>query len=323
MTMTVIDSHNLAAVLADAGAEGLEPRIDMTKPTPEKAEAVEKVEKVEKVEAEDADDVEGEDGTTAQQKRELSAKMLKAIGKKHRQVREAEEFAEAQYKEKTHAERRSEALERENAELKAKISPVLSSNKLDRNMFATEDDYTEALVDQRFARRDAEQKAEQTTTRLRSQIERASDLVPDWKEVTASADVDVPRAVSEYMQESELFAELGYHFAKNPDVLDKLGRFSVNKQLVELGKIEAKLTAFGTKEPKTSAQRAANDSDESSSLDTGFSPSKARRDAPVITPLNSAEGQQMEPDARDMNLRETIQTWQKANKLNLRLRKRH
>ena len=130
--------------------------------------------------------------------------------------------------------------------------------------------------------------------------------------------------IGEAMRESDLFAELGYHFAKNPNVLDRLSRLSVNKQLVELGKIEATLTAFGTKVPKASAPRTEDDDHEPSrELDTGFSPSKARRDAPVIKPLNSAEGQQSEPDIREKDVRQHIQQFQRDKKVNLNLRRRH
>ena len=60
----------------------------------------------------DPDDIEGDDGLTPRQKREYTEQMQKTIGKKHRKQMEAEEFALAQYNEKTLAEQRAEHGER-------------------------------------------------------------------------------------------------------------------------------------------------------------------------------------------------------------------
>ena len=57
--------------------------------------------------------------------------------------------------------------------------------------------------------------------------------------------------------------------------------------------------------------------------DTGTAPSKARVAAPVITPLNNSGSGNTGTDPRDMNVREMIQTYQKTNKVNFGLRKRH
>jgi len=332
MTLTVIDSNNLAAVLADAGAGDidLEPRIDMTKATPEKGE----VKEVKAEESEDSDDEEGEDGITQRQKRELSGKMLKAIGKKHRQVKEAEEYADAQYREKGAAERRTQALEREIETLRARVAPAPApTGKPERQDYATESDFIESLTDwktdQKFAQRDAERQVSDSRIRMQAQINRAEKLIPDFVELTSKATGDVPSAVSAYMQESDMLAELGYYFAKHPADLERLGRYSSTKQLVELGKIEATLTPFGESlqdgDPESGAQRAANGRFASPSLldTTGLSPSKARRDAPVIKPLNSGEGQQSEPDVREGDVRQHIQQYQKDKKVNLQLRRRH
>ena len=322
MTLTVIDGNNLAQVIADAGTNELEPKVDLRERdatgkfiTPgdpkEKAEA--------KVE-DDKDDLEGEDGLTPKQKREMSASMLKTVGKKHRMMREAEEFAASTLKER-------QALERENADLKAKLAPP-PKEMPKREEFTTDSEFIESLSDwkagEKLTAMETARQQQAVQNSVNDKYERALELVPDFKEVTASADFPVPTAIKDAMRESDKFAELWYHFAKSPTALDKLTKIgSVNKQLVELGKIEATLPAFGSKNLKDVAQSDVDDSQESSSLDTGFSPSKARRDAPVIKPLNSSEGQQMEPDPRDMSIRETIQAYSKANKANLQLRRRH
>jgi hypothetical protein len=327
MAITVVDSNNLEAILDDAGYEPPEPRIDPTKPTEKKAEPEAKADDKgngakppadAKAEADDADDVEGQDGLTPRQKREMSASMLKAVGKKHRQMKEAEEFAAS--------------LVRENAELRAKVPVQKEAIEPKREDFATDSEFVDAKikwgVDQGIRQRDAEREELARQERVGKQMQKAKEIIHDFEEVT-KANLNWPGAVASYMRTSDMFAELGYHFAKNPMELTRIANLRPEQQLVAVGKIEAILAPFGTSKtlPKAEdegVQRASNGKThvEPSSLDTGFSPSKARSDAPVIRPLAAGETQ-TEPDVRDMNVRESIQAWQKDNKLDLRRRKRH
>ncbi|MHB8392762.1 MAG: hypothetical protein ACYDBH_24825, partial [Acidobacteriaceae bacterium] len=143
MSQTVIDSNNLEAVLKDAG---IEPEAQ-----PEKQAQAQKTPEPEakpeaKAENPDEDlDVEGEDGLTPRQKQELSAKMQKAIGRKHRQLREAEEFAAAQYAERQLAEQRAQNLERQLEQLKPKVAPA-EPQKPKREDFANDSDYIDAQI---------------------------------------------------------------------------------------------------------------------------------------------------------------------------------
>ena len=308
MTLTVIDSTDLAAQLADAGYEPPEPRIDPTKPDA-KPDA--------KTETEDPDDVEGPDGLTPRQKKEMSTAMLKSIGKKHRQMKDAEDFAAAQLK-------RTQELERENLELKGKIPQPKEIVEPKREAFATEEEFVEAKiqygVDQGIKKRDAEREEANRLERANKRLAEAKEIVPDFEAVTA-ANLNWPGAVAHYMRGSDMFAELGYHFAKNPAELTRIANLRPEQQLVAVGKIEATLSPFGAKASKDESSTRA-DVSASTSTDTGFSPSKAR-EAPVIKPLSSGEGQQFEPEVRDMNVREHIQAWQKEAKVDLRRRKRH
>ena len=342
MAVTVVDSGNLEQVFAEAAGE----KVESAQPAPPtkaekaaakaeaKAEAKTADKPAEKVEAkvadkpaeaeaeDDADDVEGEDGLTVRQKRELSAKMLKAIGKKHRQVKEAEEFASHQVRLVREAERRAAELERELAQRKPQQAPA-EQVEPKRENFATETEFIDARikwgVDQGIARREAERQEGARVHRVQEQLERARQLIPDFEKVT-SASLNWPGAVAQYMRDSDLFAELGYHFASNPKELERIAALTPVRQLVEVGKIEARLSPFGsakdTKEPDGKAQAAP------STQDTGFSPSKARSDAPVIKPLNG-DGQAVDPDPKGMTTREMIQAFQKAKGVNLSTRRRH
>lgn len=299
--------------------------------------------------AADPDDVEGDDGLTPRQKRELSAKMLKAIGKKHREMKEAEEFAAAQYSEKRLAEQRAAALETEVARLKgaqpaSRETTDPEAGKPQRDKFQTDEAYWEAVIDWRAdqradkkfkekATKDAQEREQQRLaeieTAARARIARASEIIPDFKEVVGAVDLEVPPVVADYMQESELFAELGYFFAQNPDRLLSIAKMAPKHQLVTLGKIESTLKPFepqGSKKTNgATPSKAANghDSDEDESSETGSIPSRARGTAPVITPLSNASALQVEKSADKMTTRETISAWTKQNRANFNLRKRH
>jgi hypothetical protein len=338
MAVTVIDSSNLEAVLADARDEAVEQVV--AKPETQ-VKADEKPEPKVDEEVANADEVEDADGITEQQRREFSAKMLKTIGKKHREMKEAEEFASAQYGERKLAEKRAEDLERKLLELQPEQAKTEPAGKPARNTFVgTEDEYIEALADwktdQKFAKRDADEKRARDDERQQSIIttakERlrvAAELVPDFAEVTESSSIMIPSAVVGYMQRSEMFAELGYYLSKHPDVAKTLNKLLPDEQLVQIGKIESKLTPFATKADeihgdKPSAKHSQRETATLSNDDTGFSPSnKARVTAPVIKPLSSSDGVLVESDVRNMDTRGMISEWQKRNKANFNARKRH
>jgi hypothetical protein len=367
MTVTVVDSTNLVASVqaeVDAAAE-LQTAQDTGKaPAAKPAQAETKDAKSEtkptngETTEPDPDDVEGDDGLTPRQKREMSASMLKAIGKKHRMMKEAEEFAAAQYSEKQLAEQRAQLLESELAALKAKAQPEAAkldaeAGKPQRDKFPTgpEGDaaYWDAVIDWRADRR-ADAKFEERTRReemaaaerrrteiidaATARIAAARAAVPDYDDVRASIpdDVLVPPVVAGYMEKSEMIAELAYHLAKHPEVLAKISKLPPDEQLVTIGKIESTLRPFvakpteeqdgatpSSKESTNGTRREAAPSDD----ETGTTPSKARGTAPVIKPLNGSGASAVDVDPRDMNIRETISDWSKKHQVNFGVRKRH
>ncbi len=332
MTITVVDGNNLESVMADAGIEA--PPADKPSDKPE-AKTDAKPEEGAKTETTDPDDVEDDEGITPRQRKEMTANMLKAIGKKHRRLKEAEEFAAHTVTEKSAAEARAKELELQLKEAQARLNPPKESIEPKREDFKTDDDFIEARADwkadQKIAERERERKAEERHASVRAQFQRAAELIPDFestvqKELSAYTRPTMQGVVS-YMRESDMFAELGYHFAKNPDVLEKLDRLSGVRQLVELGKIEARLAPFGSSDSSSKAGEKPDngkaDKPSPSTADTGFSPSKARSDAPVIKPLTSGEGASVEPEVREMSTRQMIEKFQRDQKVNLHARKRH
>lgn len=351
MAIVVLDSNNMEAVLADAQGELAQQKSQPSTNSEQQAQRPSDADDQQQTDSQQHDDdVEDENGLTEAQKRELSSKMLKAIGKKHRQVKEAEEFAAAQYNERKMAERRYADLEARLREIEGKQqteqkdpTQTQEPSRPNRVDFATDDQYVEALADwkteQKFREREAEQQRQAEEQRrqdvaraAQEQIARASELIEDFEEVTQSATVMIPPAVVNQMYKSELFAELGYYFAKNPDVAVSLSKLSDADQLVRLGRIEATLQPFAAKTTnkpsdgdKPSA-KSVNGKRETapSEVDTDFVPSnRTRVTAPVIKPISTADGVQVEQDPSEMNTREMINSWQKQNKANFALRKRH
>lgn len=338
MATVVLDAGNMDAILKDAGYEAPEPKevtnedgkaaaSEGATKTDEKAvgsvtPAVEKV-----IEGDEED----ENGLTAAEKAELSAKIQKTIGKKHRMLREAEEFAASQYNERKLAEQRAADLQREIESLRGakKTEIVQEAKKPSRADFATESEYIDASISwgvdeglRKKAAEDAQAAAQRAQDAMlqaaQARIEAAIGLVPDFKEVVDGADMIVPPAIAGYMQKSDMFAEIGYHLAKNPDLLVSLSKLQPDEQLVKLGRIESTLQPFAKASAKAEEVKETKDGI-IPSKDTAIQPSKAR--APVISPLNSSGNAAIEVNPE--NVREVINDFAKKNGVKFAARKRH
>jgi hypothetical protein len=188
---------------------------------------------------------------------DLSEVVRQKIDKKHRQMKEAEEFARSEALRALAAERRAEQLQQElEAAKKSGPAPVSEAPKEPKpEDFKTVAEYTDALVsyrvEQRFAadrakaeREAAEREKEARAREFGKRLGVAQTKYDDFTEVLNSikgTDLErVHQDVTEYIQESEQGAELLYHLAKNPDVLDRLRKLSPRRFIAELGKLEAK-----------------------------------------------------------------------------------
>lgn len=292
-----------------------------------------------KGDAQDADDVEGEDGLTPRQKRELTKKMQASIGKKHRQLKEAEEFAAEQYNERRLAENRAAELERQLQRNKGVAEqPRIVNDGTDRpraENFTSQEEYEKAVIDWRVNEilkekdRDAAVKAEEARRKTVSdaameRLARAREIVPDFQEITEAAEIPVPPHIGAVMMESELFPELGYYFAKHPEELQKLAEMPVQKALVAFGKIEAIIKPFETGLKPAAKSNGAKPSQNGSipSTETVSPPSKPRAAAP-ITPLSTPSTAQADKPVNARNVREEIAAWNRERSGDILRRKRH
>jgi hypothetical protein len=217
-------------------------------------------EKVEDKAAVAADDDEDESDLP-----ERVRKQIKQIGKKHRAMKEAEEFATDSYRKQLAAEKRAEAAEAELAASKApKSGPASDGEDKEPNPddFKTVGEYTKAYAKYEVAKalraertQSEQQRQQQATENTKAEfgkrVAAAMKSIPDYEEIVSAADVDVPAHVAQYIVESEMGPLLGYHLAKHGEDLDRIKSLSPIRAIAELGKLEASLEKTPEKVEKT------------------------------------------------------------------------
>lgn len=236
---------------------------------------------------------------------DLPERVRKQIGKKHREMREAQEYAR-----ELRADREAvrERAERAEAALKAiqdaKSGPasVEDAKAPKAEDFKTVGEYAEALaeykVEKKFAEREAkqerqrrEQAAVDASNALDQRIEATIKEIPDYLEVIGDCKLDAPPHMTVYMAESPLGPKIGYHFAKTDAGradFDRIAKLSPIRAIAELGKLEDRLD----KKPDVKADKA----------DAG-SVAVSRAPAP-INPLDSAAKTVVQKDPSKMNIQE-------------------
>lgn len=272
--MQVVTNENMAEFIqnrsvpefvppkADAKVEvKVEAKEEPAKETPPRGEDGKFVKADEKPDeaAKAANDVDEDDA-------DLPERVRKQIGKKHRAMREAEEFARQLYGDKTAAEQRAEKAERELAEARAgKSGPASEKDSKEPKAedFKTVGEYAEALaeykVEKKFAERDARQQQEAqqraasaAQAELNTAIAKVAKSIPDYAEVIEAADFDMPPHITVHIATSgEIGVRLGYYLAKpeNRAEYDRISKLSPTRALAELGKLEDRLEKPKAKEP--------------------------------------------------------------------------
>jgi hypothetical protein len=202
---------------------------------------------------------------------DLAERAQKRISKKHREMKQAEalakrlqgelddteNFSKSQFERARMAEEKLTTLERELSELRSKatVAEVPKNQKPDAKDFYDEKgqfkafeyaeklaEYsaTKAVEDDRKRQTEERTKAEQNliVKAFEARLEKAREKYPDFKEVVGKADVNVPPYIQQYMVESDFGGDLGYFFAKNPDVFEGITKLSPIKAIAAIGKLE-------------------------------------------------------------------------------------
>lgn len=212
----------------------------------------------------------------------LTEHARKVIGKKHRAMKEAEEWGKQQYLSRRAAEERAEQLARENQELQSKSRPApakAQETEPKQEDFKTVGDFVDAKVAWKLAEAERQKAEEQAAAEQNAvlaahaaRINAAKAEIPDFEEVMSrSGDFDVPQHVSSFIVNSDVGAKLMYHLAQNPEDAQRIAKLSPIRGIAELGKLEDRLA-------KPAAKAATPD--------TAAAPVVSKAPAP-ITPLSS------------------------------------
>lgn len=247
MAVQTVDNTNIAEFLEKGSVPAFVPPTEVkpgeVKPEAAKADDAVKAEVDAKAEAPKGEDEDAD----------LPERVRKVVNKKHREMKEAEEYAESQYRERKAADKRADALQAELEAERAKSRPApVEEKEPEQKDFETVGEYAKALAkhlakQEMRAEREAQAKAQfvdqqtRIDTEFAKRVETARAEIDDYEDVVAKADRNVPHHIWNFMRESESGALLGYHFAKHPDVLDRIEKLSPIRALAELGKLETTL----------------------------------------------------------------------------------
>lgn len=179
--------------------------------------------------------------------------------------KQAEEKAEKASAELKAAREAREAAERRANELAAKYEPPKPDEigpEPVPEQFTDVSEYAKALKDytaDKTRRDDAKAATEKAAAAERQRVadsfiqrqEEFKAAQADYSETLANSDVKVSDEIRDAIVESEVGPQLLYHFAKNPDDAERLGKMTVARALREFGKIEAKLSGEPAPEKTT------------------------------------------------------------------------
>jgi len=180
-------------------------------------------------------------------------------------------------------------LEEENAQLKLQMQEQARPAEVqkDRSDFDSDEDWVNHLADNRAKAMLADQQkayAEHQKAQTRqnnvesnweSKVAAVTDILPDFADVLNSMDDDVvlPAAAAAIVLESDVGPQLAYHFAKNPELIDKVQGMSerqVDRFIARLeykveteyasAPVKAAITKANKPTPKPSGKRGGNSS---------------------------------------------------------------
>jgi hypothetical protein len=294
---TVVTSQNLSSYQA-MELDRLAPTAIQVEPmkVEKKDEPEKKEEKAEAV-AKEQDKVEAKDEP---KKEEIKADV--EIDKKDAEIKESDDEKKSKNKlsermheltEKAKTEKaKREEIERELAEVKAKLKPepvkISESPKPTREQFPDPHEYAEKLSD--WSVQDALRKRDEQDAAARQEAaaalvqdnwqRRVEDIkkeVPDFAEKIAESKVVVTNEVRDMILDSEIGPRILLHFVEHPDEADKIGKMTIGRAYVALGRLEAKLS-----EPKAEAKPKEEE------VKKVVKPVEISKAPPPITPLKGA-----------------------------------
>jgi len=160
------------------------------------------------------------------------------------------------------AQKRIDRLTREKYQLKAELDVIkrqldggqTRSNGVDRNQFESDQDYIEAVVEQRLAEKEARLEGERSAKK-RDKIFAEAEKLGDFDR-EEFAEVTITPVMAEAIMESDVAAQLVLYLNNNPDEADDIAALPKARQAAAIGRIEARLEG-DTKPAKAVSKSAA------------------------------------------------------------------
>lgn len=240
---------------------------------------------------------------------DLPERVRRQIGRKHRAMKEAEEFATQEGRRALQAERRAEALEQELAALRGGNKPATSPTdgppvKPEVSKFTTVAEYLDAMVEWKLAvqahdarakaekeRQTADEAAQAAETKKRQAeaeeagatwVERSEtfqESTPDFETVLEACDLELHNAGMQYVVESEVGPQLAYFLAKpeNQHHITRLNKLIADPQNITPKEVRKLLGELGKLEDKLAT------ANESAAKDPGGKPAGNGASAPAAT----------------------------------------
>lgn len=152
---------------------------------------------------------------------------------------------------------------RRTRELEQKLEQMRQQQALktpERDEFASDEKYQEALIEHeaerraqaKLAEREAKERKERIATTFQERAEKVAERYEDFEAVVFNPSTPISDPMAEFIAESDIGPELAYHLGKNPRKAAEIFSMSPVKAARELTRIEAELAA----QPKATPSKA-------------------------------------------------------------------
>jgi hypothetical protein len=128
-----------------------------------------------------------------------------------------------------------------------RVQPVVPQAPVTPEQFASNEDYVEALAEQRAEQKLAEREQRKQQTEIldayHDKEEEVRAKYNDFEQVAYNPNLPITTVMAQSIQASDNGPEVAYHLGANPREAERISRLSPILQAKEIGKIEAQLAA--------------------------------------------------------------------------------
>jgi hypothetical protein len=127
------------------------------------------------------------------------------------------------------------------------VQPVVPQAPVTPEQFASNEDYVEALAEQRaeqkLAEREQRKQQAEIINSYHDKEEEVRAKYEDFEQVAYNPNLPITTVMAQSIQASDNGPEVAYHLGANPKEAERISRLSPIMQAKEIGKIEAQLAA--------------------------------------------------------------------------------